>query len=148
MKRLPIIILFVFLWTYLPGESNRGNKMEQLKNEIIEVEKRFAEMAAEKGVKAAFLHFAAQDAVLMRNDRLIRGKKEIGKYFDASELTDIRLKWKPGFVDVSSSGDMAYTYGRYTFSAKDKNGKVLKSEGIFHTVWKRQQSGEWRYVWD
>ncbi len=122
--------------------------MDKLKLEIIDVEKRFAEMASEKGVSEAFFYFAAEDGVIMRNNKIYKGKAEIKKYYDSSGLTDIKLKWRPDFVDISSSGDMAYTYGKFSFSAKDKTGKILKSDGIFHTVWKRQPDGKWRFVWD
>lgn len=148
MRKPLSIALIISIWMFLPGAETQVKSMEELKNEIIEVEKRFAGMAAEKGVGPAFLHFADDDAVIMRNNRVYRGKDKIGKYFASSELTDIQLKWKPDFVEVSSSGDLAYTYGKFTFSAKDKAGKMLKSTGIFHTVWKRQSDGSWKYVWD
>ena len=56
--------------------------------------------------------------------------------------------WKPDFVDVSSSGDLGYTYGQYTFIRLDSIGNETASQGIFHTVWKRQSDGNWRFVYD
>jgi len=61
---------------------------------------------------------------------------------------DQQLEWAPDFVDVSSSGDLAYTYGKFTFSFKDSLGNKVENKGIFHTVWKRQSNGEWKFVWD
>lgn len=136
-------MLFVF-----PDNNGGEDIVKKLKTEILKAEKNFEEMAAEKGVAEAFYHFAAEDAVIMRNHKIFKGKAEIKKYFDSSEMTDIELKWKPDYIDVSASGDMAYTYGKFSFSAKDKAGKLLKSDGIFHTVWKRQADGQWKYVWD
>jgi ketosteroid isomerase-like protein len=52
------------------------------------------------------------------------------------------------FVDVAASGDLAYTYGQYTISSKDENGKEITKSGVFHTVWKQQSDGSWKYVWD
>jgi hypothetical protein len=43
---------------------------------------------------------------------------------------------------------MAYTYGQHTFEATDDSGGIIEDTGIFHTVWKRQPDGQWRYVWD
>ena len=51
-------------------------------------------------------------------------------------------------MDVSESGDLAYTYGKYTFSAFDSNAKKIEAKGIFHTVWKRQEDGSWKFVYD
>ncbi len=143
-----IVILAISGFILFSGTIDREEKMEKLKLEIMVVERQFAEMTADKGIKDAFLFYAAEGAVLMRNNKVIKGKINIRKYFDSVKLKNIKLKWKPDFVDISSSGDLAYTYGKYTFSAKDQSGKEINSEGIFHTVWKKQIDGSWKYVWD
>ena len=61
---------------------------------------------------------------------------------------NVQLTWKADFVDVSASGDLGYTYGEYTYTYKDEAGNTLSEKGIFHTVWKRQKNGDWRFVWD
>lgn len=122
--------------------------MEKFKIEIFETEASFAKLAKEKGLKIAFLTFASDNAVLSRNGKLIKGKKEIEEYFDKQTLKNVRLEWTPDFVNVAASGDLGYTYGKFTFEATDETGAEIKSEGIFHTVWKRDLNGDWRYVWD
>ena len=131
-----------------PTNMTTPELMEKWKSEVRQMEADFAAMAAEQGVPAAFLHFAADDAVLNRRNSAIKGKSAIEAYFQEQTLTDVKLEWAPDFVDVSAAGDMAYTYGLYTFSAKDPEGKLVESEGIFHTVWKRHADGGWKYVWD
>lgn len=116
--------------------------------EIMETERLFCELAAQKGIKEAFLHFAARDACINRDNRIYAGKEEISRYFDQSAVSNVFLTWKPDYVDVSGSGDMAWTYGNYTFRGENENGEKLESSGIFHTVWKRQPDGSWKYVWD
>jgi len=122
--------------------------VEQFKSEILDTEKAFAQLVKEKGLKTGFLAYAADDAVLSRGGKLIKGKKAIEAYFDQQTIKNIRLEWVPDFVSVSASGDLGYTFGKFTFEAIDQNGQEIKSEGIFHTVWKREANGEWRYVWD
>ena len=125
--------------------------IEKWKQEVITTELNFSKMAGEKGITEAFLAFAADDAVLMRNHKIISGKNNLKTFLLKStnpNLIDQKLKWAPDFVDVSASGDMAYTYGKFTFSYKDSIGKKLESKGIFHTVWKRQSNKEWKFVWD
>ena len=58
------------------------------------------------------------------------------------------LVWEPDFIDVSVAGDLAYTYGKFTYTSITESGDTLTSKGIFHTVWKRQEDGSWKYVWD
>ena len=106
-------------------------------------------MAAEKGLKEAFVAFAAEGAVINRNDSIISGRMGISQYMDRpSTLKDIQLVWAPDYIDVSEAGDMAWTWGHYTFSASDSSGNPVSSKGIFHTVWKRQADGTWKYVYD
>jgi len=58
------------------------------------------------------------------------------------------LLWKPEFVELSKSGDLGYTYVEYVFLKKDSSGNTIESKGIFHTVWKKQSDGKWKFVWD
>lgn len=122
--------------------------IEKLKSEIINTEQDFAEMAKKEGLAKAFLTFAAEDAVLNRNNSVLKGKVAIKAYFENQTFKEMNLEWTPDFVDVASSGDLAYTYGRYTFTYIDIIGETIIDEGIFHTVWKRQVDGKWLFVWD
>ena len=124
------------------------NNQEKITIEIIKTEAAFERMVAEKGMKVAFLEFADNNAVLNRNNEIIKGKKAISQYFDNQNFTNVRMEWIPDFIEISSAGDMAFTYGKYTFSAQDSTGKIIESKGIFHTVWKRQIDGSWKYVYD
>jgi len=123
--------------------------MERWKKEILETEQNFAKMAMEEGIEKAFLYYAAEDAVLLRNNNLITGKDAISRYFGEEKQEDkVSLTWEPDFIDVAKSGDLGYTYGKYIFTSTDSNGNKVESKGIFHTVWKRQMDGSWKFVWD
>ncbi|MCX6240170.1 MAG: hypothetical protein NTY07_21955, partial [Bacteroidia bacterium] len=76
-----------------------------------------------------------------------KGKEAIRKQY-ASFPRKAKLDWAPDFADVSASGDLGYTYGKYTLTSTDSIGNITQSGGIFHTVWKRQPDGQWRFVWD
>jgi ketosteroid isomerase-like protein len=121
---------------------------EKAKIEILAAEANFQQMAKDSGVAVAFEHFAAPDAVINRNDLLLVGLDAIVTYMKNSKVTSVKLLWTPDFVEASDDGTLGYTYGRYTFSAIDPEGKPISSTGIFHTVWRRQPNGEWKYVWD
>jgi len=141
-----IVLIVSFSCQYESKESS----VEQWKNEIIQTEKDFADMASSNGIAQAFLFYAAEDAVLERNDVLIKGKQSIADKLkkNNSNSMEVTLSWKPDFVDVSNSGDLGYTYGKYQYVSIDSLGNKQESEGIFHTVWKRQKDGSWKYVWD
>jgi len=145
MKKIVIFISFIF---FLSSCSQSIDK-EQTKKEIFGTEKAFEKMAADSGIAKAFYFYAAEEAIIKReNDTLISGKTNIGKYYNKTDEKNTKVNWTPDFVDVSESGDLAYTYGKYTWQIKDTQGKITKYQGIFHTVWKKQNDGKWKYVWD
>jgi ketosteroid isomerase-like protein len=129
---------------------NNKDLRVQWKEEIIQAEKDFAKMAEEEGIPKAFLHFAADEAVLLRNNKLVKGKIAIEARYEGNLEKDdqVSLVWAPDFVDVALSGDLGYTYGPYTYTSLDSLGQKTESEGVFHSVWKRQKDGSWKYVWD
>ncbi len=131
-------------------KTSSADSMKKWKDEIVKAEKAFNDIAAKEGIPTAFLSFADDEAVLMRNNKVIVGKSGILEMYNKRESSNdkVSLTWSPDFVDVSSSGDMGYTYGKYTFTKIDSLGIETTSQGIFHTVWKRQEDGSWKYVWD
>jgi len=147
-KILFILIAFLGIISCRPGSENES--ADKWKQEIIETEHAFAEMARTDGIARAFLAFAADDAVIMRNDSIISGMKDLVQYFEnnPSDQGDVSLAWEPDFVDVSSAGDLGYTYGPYTVSYTDSSGIKHENSGVFHTVWKRQADRSWKFVWD
>jgi ketosteroid isomerase-like protein len=120
---------------------------ENLKAELFAVEKEFCVMAQSDGVEKAFLYFSADSAVILNRDKLLKGKESIRKQYQTFPK-NAKLEWAPDFADVSISGDLGYTYGKYTFTSTDSLGHTTQSSGIFHTVWKRQPDGKWKFVWD
>jgi ketosteroid isomerase-like protein len=61
-------------------------------------------------------------------------------------LQNVELQWTPDFADAP--GDLGYTYGQFVFSEKDSTGKMNVTKKSFHTVWKKQKDGTWKFVWD
>jgi ketosteroid isomerase-like protein len=138
---LPVILLFA-------GCGNSKSK-EDIKKEISRTEKAFEKMTSEKGIAEAFYHFADENAVIKReNDTLITGDENIKIFYEKKGLKDAIVTWTPDFIDVSESGDMAYTYGKYIWKIKETDSTFVEYKGVFHTVWKRQKDNSWKYVWD
>ncbi|MBS4057241.1 MAG: nuclear transport factor 2 family protein [Bacteroidales bacterium] len=142
-----LLILLIFLTACQSGNDNSDR--EKWLQEIASTEQAFADLAAQEGIEKAFVSYAAADVVLLRNKQLIRGKDGLSRYFAENAANDQpKLSWKPDFIDVSTSGDLGYTYGKYVYSSIDSAGITTSTEGVFHTVWKRQADGQWRFVWD
>lgn len=144
-RMLPVILL-----TMLSGcNSDKAKNQNELKQEIMKAEKEFEAFAGSNGIAEAFYKFADENAVIKRkNDTLIKGNENIRKYYQNIDLKDVVLSWTPDFVDVSKDGTLAYTFGKYIWKTKGADGKTIESRGVFHTVWKKQGDGTWKYVWD
>ena len=143
MKYLNLIFSLILLSCH-----SQPNLSEQSKQEIREAEAAFAQMASEVGIVEAFIAFADESAVLERNNHLIHGLDSIRAHFSSPTPEGTTLEWTPDFVDASSSGDLGYTFGKFVYTRLDSSGTPLKTAGIFHTVWKKQSDGSWKYVWD
>ncbi|MFN1834532.1 YybH family protein [Balneola sp. MJW-20] len=123
-----------------------SDQTEIWKEEILNTEREFSAMAAREGIAEAFINFADEDAVLMRNNELIKSRDSISSFY--AGRMDTGLSWEPDFVEVSESGDLGYTYGQYSYTYQNTDGDTATVTGIFHTVWKRQSDGGWKFVWD
>ncbi len=150
MKKTLQLTLLVSVLIYSCNTNMKKDSIEKWKSEIVDTEQEFAEMSLKEGIPKAFLTYAAEDVVLLRNNSLIIGLDSLRESYKnkKSELEKVSLTWKPDFVDVASSGDMGYTYGKYVYTTTDSIGNKNVVEGVFHTVWKRQADGNWKFVWD
>ena len=120
-----------------------------IKEEINKAEEAFNASASKNGIAHAFYAFADEDAVIKReNDTLIKGRDAIKKYYSDEKYAKASVSWKPDFIEVSEDGSLGYTYGKYIWTATDPTGNKKEFKGVFHTVWKKQEDGTWKYVWD
>jgi ketosteroid isomerase-like protein len=114
--------------------------------DLIKLDKEFSELSRERGMKYAFLEYAADSAVLLqRNVWPVVGKKAISAAFEAFSDSGFMLTWEPLDADMSKSGDFGYTYGLYTSYIKADSSVT---RGKYVTIWKKQSDGSWKYVLD
>jgi ketosteroid isomerase-like protein len=148
MKKF-ILMLFSYLLLSSCNSKTEIQSQDALKAAIFKAENDFKNLSQTKGIAIAFYTFADDNAVIKReNDTIIRGKENIKKYYSNPKFEKAFVTWKPDFVEVSKDGEMAYTYGKYVWTFKDSLGNKKDFKGLFHTVWKKQKDGTWKYVWD
>lgn len=143
-KRLAIVL---FLLAAI-ASCNTKSANEAAKNEIFQTEQAFEALAKAKGLSEAFAFYADSAAALNRGSYVIHGRDSIRQFYLAPRYKGVLLEWKPDFIEVSATADLGYTYGKFTYTTRDSTGKTISSKGIFHTVWKKQSDGTWRFVWD
>ena len=113
-----------------------------------QLEAEFMKAAADKGSQG-YMSYYADDSVEVPNGApLIQGKTNIAKGMGFLDDKNNRLIWTPVGADISSSGDLGYTYGNYEFHSKNKEGKETIEYGKYTSIWKRQKDGSWKVVLD
>ena len=61
---------------------------------------------------------------------------------------DLTLDWTPQEAVVADSGELGFTWGNYLASFHDKAGKLVKEDGKYLDVWRRQSDGTWCWIAD
>jgi ketosteroid isomerase-like protein len=113
---------------------------------LITTDQAFSRMSTEKGLNAAFIFYAADSTVIMRDGKLpIIGKNEMTRIYMARPDTGMILKWNPVRADISQSDDLGYTFGDWELYLKDKDTTLY---GNYVSVWKKQADGSWKFILD
>lgn len=101
-----------------------------------------------KDAKAASAIYTADGASLVANSPIAVGHAGLEKAFqEFVSLPGLNLAWKESKIEVSSAGDMAYTYGSYELSMTGPKGEPVKEVGKYLTVWKKVD-GKWMVAVD
>ena len=110
--------------------------------QLMEVDRAFNAMAQQEGLGKAFIDYAAEGAILMRqgNQMPIVGRAAIAEVY--SKIPGSPLSWEPTRAEIAASEDLGYTFGNY----KIRNGEEVRSHGVYVTIWEKQPDGSWKYV--
>jgi len=96
------------------------------------------------------LPFWADDAtILPPGEPAIVGKEAIRQYVSAAFATPgFSITWKTEKVEVSQSGDLAYSTGTDRISVTTRDGKSVTQENRGVVIWKIQADGSWKCILD
>jgi ketosteroid isomerase-like protein len=121
---------------------------DELKQQIIDTDKNFSQMSADRGMAAAFIYYADERVIKPSEGRQpIVGKLALMESFKKQDLTNIVLTWEP--IKAEASGNLGYTFGGYTLKMKTAGGeRDTTLYGNYVSIWKRKKDGSWRYVLD
>ncbi len=104
----------------------------------------FSDYSVKHGIQKAFIEFADDSVVLLKPKRMpIIGKLNLIKSYEGKSDSGVVLIWIPAKAIIAKSGELGYTYGFWTFVAKNDT-----SRGTYMTVWKKDPNGHWKYIAD
>ena len=140
--RSAALALSIMLLLSLAAVAQENGMPDELRA-LVETERAVSRMSEAKGMKEAFLSFAADDGVLFRRS-VVNAKEQWRK---ANPAPTGLLTWRPAYADISSGGDMGYTTGPWEFRGKATD-KDAAGHGEFITVWRKQADGTWKFEAD
>jgi len=139
MRQIPIVIALLAL-----GACDQGPNYTAEDLKAVDLE--FSDYSKAHGYYEAFSTYLAEDAVgFSDGSQPFIGRDAIVAPMEGGAG---ELLWYPVAADIAKSGDLGYTWGRYTFSISDEAGEMQVSHGKYITVWKLQEDGTWKAVLD
>jgi ketosteroid isomerase-like protein len=58
------------------------------------------------------------------------------------------LIWRPQFIEVLKSGDLALSRGPYRMRSRNETGDIVEEWGTYNSVWQKNDQGEWHIIFD
>ena len=96
--------------------KNARNSSEGI---LLLTDRNFSAMSVKDGMFKAFLFYIAEEGVILRDNSFpSKGRERLKEYYSGKNDTSVILSWEPLFGKISASGDIGYTYGIYTSTAK------------------------------
>lgn len=142
MKYLIISFFVITMNIYSQSDIEKG------KESLKAVDREFSDLSQKKGMVESFLAYAHEDAVILRDYTMPIVGRDAVEAFISEGSNDFTLIWEPLFADISTSLDLGYTYGTYVLTYMDKDNKEQQAKGTYLTIWKKDSSGNWKWVLD
>jgi ketosteroid isomerase-like protein len=112
-------------------------------------DREFDAKTAELGVEGWVSYFAEHGSMHLGDGRTIVGHDAIrelmGPFFAGAENS---LRWQPVSASIMIPGSLGYTTGHYQNRTRGADGEVLETRGSYVSVWKKQEDGSWKVVFD
>ena len=146
MQRLIVLAALLMIWSCSPSFDVDP---QATRAEIMEADRAFAKRTAEKGLDGWVETFAEDGAMFPAGRPMVRGKDAVRRLMaPAFQDKNFRLFWEPTQADVSASGELGYTTGRFERTVTGPDGAPVTTIGKYITIWKKQPDSTWKVVAD
>jgi ketosteroid isomerase-like protein len=132
-----------------PVESQEAPRLEpKALQEMVQTEREFAAMGAEKGVHESFFKYFGEEGISFSpHPGKFREGARANPPPDPPPPRQFKLEWWPVYGDVSESGDLGYNTGPTLVTDVTPQNRPAR-HGYFFSVWKKQVDGTWTVAVD
>lgn len=142
LRALLIVLALVGCQRNPSGGSAMGGD-STAKQKLLQTDISFSNLSKTNGEQYAFMEYMADKGVLLRPNHDPMKESMVRLFIQMLDTSKSSLTWQPTDADVSSSGELGYTYGVYTYREPDTTMR-----GTYISVWKKDSSGNWKVVLD
>jgi ketosteroid isomerase-like protein len=117
-------------------------------DKLLQTDIEFAKLSSDSGAAYAFKSYLAGDALMLpAGSYPVMGLDSIFASMSKSDGT-YKLLWDPQKAEVAKSGELGWTWGKYTMSYLDEKGMEVNSYGKYLNIWKLNSEGNWKVLVD
>ena len=141
---LPVVAVMLLASCIFPKKKEpQANAFAKM--EMMNADREFSKMCAEKGMKTAFIEYLDSNGVLLRPGHLPIAGADAVDFLIQQNDTDYSMTWEPKNGVIAKSGELGYTYGIYALRPSLKDTVIY---GTYVSIWKKEKGGTWKYVLD
>ncbi|MGC4052485.1 MAG: DUF4440 domain-containing protein [Paludibaculum sp.] len=119
-----------------------------LPQQLMEADRAFDAATLARGLEGWMSYFA-DDARLNQRPAEIVGKPALREFYAKMfARREFSIRWQPVHAEASKNGTLGFTYGVSQVSYRDEKGELVKHEGRYLTVWRKQPDGSWKVATD
>jgi ketosteroid isomerase-like protein len=141
-RRWAVASLVLLFLGAAPGQTS-GKETDA----ILAADAAWLRVYQEKDLAKSVAFCDEQGSMLAPDAPIATGKNAIAKVI-ADDFAHENITWHANKVGVARSGDLGYTSGTTEMNLKDASGKTVAYKGKYLTVWKKQEDGSWKVLYD
>lgn len=128
------------LMPYAIGRAAPTEVPDSAPLDVLTVDREFAQLAIDAGVRTAFDRYLGRDAIVFR-PLPVPARDWLATHEPASG----RLEWSPVTALNACDSSLAVTFGTWRYTARDS---ATADTGQYLTAWRHGEDGSWRIVLD
>jgi len=156
MKRSLVFLPLVILMAFTLGcqkqvqEPMEGSVRVQAEIEAVrQADIDFLKSVSDRSIERVLEYYADDPVWLIPDVPTMAGKDAIREFWEKDFAgPDYALAWEPTKIEVSQSGDLAYSLGKWSAEDKDEKGNTVPVGGEYVLVWKKTTNGTWKVAVD